>query len=67
MNPVLLEILLDGVTKYLTGTRQTKYIIGSKEKQKPDYWDRIRKVTGKTPANKEHEYWQLQQNQEAIG
>ena len=37
MDPVLLAILLDGVTKYLTGTRQTKYIVGSKGKQKPDY------------------------------
>ena len=45
MDPVLLEILLDGVTKYLTGTEQTKYIVGNKGKQKPDYWDRIRKVT----------------------
>ena len=57
MNPVLLEILLDGVTEYLIGTRQTKYIVGCKGKQKPDYWDRICKVTGNTPANEEHEYW----------
>ena len=64
---VLLETLLDGVAKYLTGTRQTKYIVGSNRNQKPDYWDRIRHVTGKTPANEEHEYWQLQRNQEAIG
>ena len=67
MDPVLLEILLDGVTKYLTGTRQTKYVVGSKGKRKPDYWDRIRTVRGDTPANEEHEYWQLQSNQEAIG
>ena len=33
MDPVLLDILLDGVTKYLTGTRQTKYIVGSSRKQ----------------------------------
>ena len=62
INPVLLEILLDGVTKYLTGTRQTKYVVGSKGKRKPDYWDRIRTVRGDTPANEEHEYWQLQRN-----
>ena len=66
MDPVLLEILLDGVTKYLTGTRQTKYIVGSNRKPKPDYWDRICQAAGKTPANEEHEYWQLQRNQEAI-
>ena len=49
------------MTKYLTGTKQTKYI---------DYWDRIRQVTGQettTTTNKEHDYWQLQRNQEAIG
>ena len=57
MDPVLLEILLDGVTKYLTEIRQTKYIVGSKGEQKPDYWDRIHKVTGNTPATEEHEYW----------
>ena len=67
MDPVLLEILLDGVTKYLTGTRQTKYIVGGKGKRKPDYLDRIRAVNGNTPENKEHEYWQLQRNKEAIG
>ena len=56
MDPVLLEILLDGVTKYLTGTRQTKYIVGSSRKQQTDYWDRIRQVTGQeTTTNKEHE------------
>ena len=57
MDPVLFEILLDGVTKYLTGTRQTEYRVGSKGKQKPDYWDRIRTVNGKTLANEEHKYW----------
>ena len=68
MDPVLLEILLDGVTKYLTGTRQTKYIVGSSRKQQTDYWDRIRQVTGQeTMTNEEHDYWQLQRNQEAIG
>ena len=66
MDPVLLEILLDGVTKYLSGTKQTKYIVGSKGKKKPDYWDRIRKVNGNTPENEEHEYWQLQRNQEPL-
>ena len=61
MDPVLLEILLDGVTKYLTGTRQTKYIVGSSRKQQTDYWDRIRQVTGQeTTTNKENDYWQLQ-------
>ena len=34
MDPVLMDILLDGVTKYLTGTRQTKYIVGSNRKKK---------------------------------
>ena len=55
------------MTKNLTGTRQTKYIVGSKGKQKLDYLDRIREVNGNTPENKEHEYWQLQRNHEAIG
>ena len=59
MDPVLLEILLDGVTKYLTGTRQTKYITGINGKQKPDYWDRIHTVNGVTLENKEHNYRQL--------
>ena len=67
MDPVLLEILLDGVMKYLSGTEQTKYVVGSKGKKKPDYWDRIRTVNGDTPGNKEHKYWQLQRNQDAIG
>ena len=65
-----MKILLDGVTKYLTGTRQTKYIVCSSRKQQPDYWDRIRQATGqqeKTTAGKEHGYWQLQRNQEVIG
>ena len=68
MDPVLLEIMLDGVTKYLSGTRQTKYIVGSSRKQQTSYWDRICQATGQviTP-NKEHDYWQLQRNQEAIG
>ena len=56
MDPVLLEILLDGLTKYLTGTTQTKYIVGSNGKKKPDYWDKIRQVNGETPENKEHNY-----------
>ena len=70
MYPVLLELLLDGVTKYLTGTRQTKYIVGSSRKQQLDYWDRIRQATGqeeKTTIDKEHDYWQLQGYQEVIG
>ena len=72
MDPVLLEILLDGVTKYLTGTRQTKYIVGSNGKRKPSYRDRIREFNGDTPEQTdpdktEHDYWQLQRNQEAIG
>ena len=68
MDPVLLEIFLDGVTKYLTGTRQTKYIVGSSKKQQTDYWDQICQVTGQeTTTNKEHDYWQLHRNQEAIG
>ena len=37
MDPVLLEILLDGVTKYLSRIEQTKYVVGSKGKKKPDY------------------------------
>ena len=68
MDPVLLEILLDGVTKHLIGTRQTKYIVGSSRKQQTDYRDQIRQVTGQeTTANKENNYWQFQQNQEEIG
>ena len=64
----MLEILMDGVTKYLTGTQQTKYIVGNRDKRKPDYLDRIRTVNnGDTPpTNKEHKYCQLQRNQEAI-
>ena len=56
MDPVLLEILLDGVTKYLTGTSQTKYIVSSNGKKKPEYWDKICQVNGDTPENKEHDY-----------
>ena len=68
MDPVLLEILLDGVTKYLSGTRQTKYIVGSSRRQQTSYWDQIRAASGIViPPNKEHDYWQLQRNQEAIG
>ena len=33
MDPVLQDILLDGVTKYQTGTRQTKYIVRNSSKQ----------------------------------
>ena len=72
MDPVLLDILMDGVQKYLTGTRQTKYIVGSNGKRKPSYRDRIREFNGDTPEQTEpdkteHDYWQLQRNQEAIG
>ena len=68
MDPVLLEILLDGVMKYLSGTRQTKYIVGSSRRQQTSYWDRIREASGIViPPNEEHDYWQLQRNQEAIG
>ena len=69
MDPVLLEVLLAGVTKYPTGTRQTKYIVGASRKQQPDYWDRIHQATGqqRTTTNEENGYWQLQRNQEAIG
>jgi len=68
MDPVLLEILLGGVTKYLLGTRQTKYIVGSSRRQQTSYWDRIREASGIViPPNEEHDYWQLQRNQEAIG
>ena len=68
MDPVLMEILLDGVTKYLTKTRHTKYIVGSSRKSQTSYWNRIRQVTGQaiTPVE-EHDYWQLQRYQEAIG
>ena len=62
MNPVLQDILLDGVTKYLTGTRQTKYIVNSSSTQQTDYWDRIRQVRGdqeRTTVGEEDEYWQL--------
>ena len=57
IDPVLLEILLDGVTKYLSGTRQTKYILGSKGKKIQDHLDRIREVNGKKKTvNEEHKY-----------
>ena len=60
--------MLDKVTKYLSGTRQIKYIVGSSRKQQTSYWDQIREATGKViPPNEEHDYWQLQRNQEAIG
>ena len=68
MDPVLLEILLDGVTKYLSGIRQTKYVVGGNRQQKASYWDCIHKVNGQEiPSEEEDEYWQLQRNQEAIG
>ena len=70
MNLVLQDILLDGVTKYLTGTRQTKYIVNSSSTQQTDYWDCIRQVQGdqeRTTKGQEDEYWQLQRNQETIG
>ena len=67
MDPVLLDILLDSVTKYLTGTTQTQYIVGINRKKKPDYWDKICEVRGDTPDKKEHDYWQLQRKQDAIG
>ena len=38
MDPVLLEILLDGVTKYLSGTRQTKYIVDSSREARTIYY-----------------------------
>ena len=59
MDPVLLDILLDSKTKYLIGTRQTKCIVGSNRKKKPDYWDKICQVNGDTQEKKEHDYWPL--------
>ena len=53
MDPVLLDILLDRVTKYLTGSRQTKYIVGSSRQQQPDYWDRIHQATGQQEKKKQ--------------
>ena len=71
MDPVLQDILLDGVTKHLTRTRQTKYVVnGSSTQQTDDYWDCICQVQGdqeRTTEGQEDEYWQLQRNQEAIG
>ena len=70
MDPVLQDMLLDGVSKYLTGTRQTKYIVHRSSTHQPDYWDRIRQVRGdqeRTTEDQEDEYWQLQRNQAAIG
>ena len=72
MDPVLHDILLDGITKYLNGTRQTKYIVSSKRKPKKDYCDCIHQVIGeseRTTKFKDNtdEYWQLQWNQEVIG
>ena len=72
MDPVFHEILLDGIKKYLNGTRQTKYIVSSKNKPKKDYWDWICEVRGEPERTTEvededtDEYWQLQRNQEAI-
>ena len=42
--------------------------MGNSRKQQTDYWDRIRQVMGQeTTTNEKNGYWQLQQNQEAIG
>ena len=38
MDLVMLEILLDGMTKYLSGTQQTKYVIDSKGKRSQIIW-----------------------------
>ena len=46
INPVLQDIILDRVTKYLTGTRQTKFIVHSSSTHQSDYWDHIRQVRG---------------------
>ena len=42
MDPVLYDILKDGVTKYLEGKEQAKYIVNSKSKPPDNYWQRIR-------------------------
>ena len=62
--PVLHDVLLYRITKYLIGTRQTKYIVSSKSKPKNDSWERIRQMRGepeRTPAVEDDtdEYWQL--------
>ena len=43
--------------------------MGSSRKEQTGYWDRIRQATGQqeTTTNEEHDYWQLQRNQETIG
>ena len=59
MDPVLLDILLDGVTKYLIETRQTKYIVSSSRRQQTDYLNHIRQATEqqeRTTEGKEHGY-----------
>ena len=69
MYPVLLDILLDGVTKYLKGTRQTKFNVNSSRKQQTDYWNPICQTTGqqeRTTEGEEHDYWQHQIKQEVI-
>ena len=73
MDPVLHDILLDGIKKYLNGTRQTKYIVSSKNKPKKNYWYQICKVREEPERTAEKvkdevtdDYWQLQQNQEVI-
>ena len=70
-DPVLLDILLDGATKYLKGTRQMKYIVSSNSsKQQTNYYNRIRKAIGqqeRATEGKEHDYLQLKRNQEVIG
>ena len=42
--------------------------MGSSRRQQTSYWDQIREASGIViPPNEEHDYWQLQRNQEAIG
>ena len=55
IDPVLHAILIDGIRKYLNGTRQTKYIVSSKYKPKKDYWDQIREVSGESAETTEVE------------
>ena len=44
MNPVLHDVQLDYIKKYLNRTIKTKYIVSSKSKLKKEYWDQICKV-----------------------
>ena len=68
MDPVLLDLLLNRVPKYLTGARQTKYIMSSSRKQQTEYCNPICQALGqqeRTTEDKEYAYWQLPNKSES--